>query len=174
MRDARDRRATARGQRRDRSTIGTHSCRCDPRTVRNPHTQHARGRDQQTCGRRACSAYSGSLPKTWASGRSPSTARRDELRDDDEEIEDAHVHAHLRVPAALSGEQRVGQRQYRGPGEADADHRQRQPVPDRGRAYMTDTVPGRPSARLTRWRTRRPRRRAISGISSAASAAKPL
>ncbi|KAG1184483.1 hypothetical protein G6F35_015089 [Rhizopus arrhizus] len=52
---------------------------------------------------------------------------RDQLRDHDEEIEDAHVHAHLRRGHTV-GQQRIGQRQDRCPGEADADHRQQQPV----------------------------------------------
>ena len=54
-------------------------------------------------------------------------ARRDQLRDDDEEIEDAHEHAHLLRRHAV-GQQGVGQRQDRSPGEADADHRQQQPL----------------------------------------------
>ncbi|KAG0739774.1 hypothetical protein G6F24_017233 [Rhizopus arrhizus] len=52
---------------------------------------------------------------------------RDQLRDHDEEIEDAHVPAHLRRGHTV-GQQRIGQRQDRCPGEADADHRQQQPV----------------------------------------------
>src|SRR5205807_3050345 len=51
----------------------------------------------------------------------------DELRDDDEEVEYAHVHAHL-LRRHAGREQRVRKRQDRSPGQAHAEHRQQQPV----------------------------------------------
>ena len=53
--------------------------------------------------------------------------RRQQLRDHDEDVEDAHVHAHLSRRQVV-GEHGVGQGDDGRPGEAEADHRCQQPV----------------------------------------------
>ena len=58
----------------------------------------------------------------------PEADRGDDLRNDDEEVEHAHVHAHS-LRGERRGEYGVWHRENRRPGDADPDHAEQQHAP---------------------------------------------